>query len=442
MSEEAVPQAYQALQKAMKLTGEVSKREQGYIRALAKRYGEKPLKDRSKLDQDFAAAMKEVWQENPDDLDAATIYAEAVLDTAPWKYWEKDGQPKEGTREALKALEFVLAKNPSHPGANHYYIHAVEASPNPEKGLASAHRLLTLCPGAGHLVHMPSHIFLALGMYHDASQANEKAITADEGYITHCKVQGFYPTLYYSHNVHFLWYSLSMEGRSKYCLASGKKTEEVLAKADHGMAYVQWLKSTPVFGLVRFGKWDEILKREKPADGLFETAMWHYGRGIALVRKKQLEKAAAEAKELLDIAEGKVIECLQSPQFPAKSVTDVASAVLAAEVAGANGNTKKRIEFLEKAVAMQNALPYMEPPFWYFPTRQALGAASLEAGELAKAEMVYRKDLKKHPKNGWSLYGLMQCLRQAGRDIEADAVQQQFQQAWQYADVTLTASWF
>ncbi len=444
MPVEAIPQALDALQGALKNAPHVSKREQAYINALSKRYSGKPMPSRAPLDQAYADAMGKVHKAYPDDLDAATLFAEALMDTTPWDYWQKNGQPKAETREILKALEFVLAKNPDHPGANHYYIHAVEASPHPERGLPSAHRLKNLCPGAGHLVHMPAHIYLRMGMYHEASLANVRAIAADESYITQCRVQGFYPALYYSHNVHFLCYCLNMEGRSKECLEAGRKTTEVLHKHDvSDMPYMQWLKATPLFTLVRFGKWQDILVLKKPANkALFEKAMWHYARGMAFVRTNQEEKAESEAKHLHKLIESEGVTKLETPLFPGVSVIKIADTLLQAELAGLQDQPKKRIELLELAVHLQDELPYMEPPFWYFPVRQALGAALMEAGQADKAEAVYRQDLEKRPHNGWSLFGLLQSLRAQGKTKQATEIQRQFREAWQYSDVVLTSSWF
>ncbi len=444
MSKEEAAKAYKALQKAIQLAPKANQAEKDYIQALSKRYVAKPGKDRKKLDIAYANAMRKLWKKYPEDLDAATLFAEALMDITPWDYYTKEGKNKKWTGEIVSTLEYVLKRNPNHPGANHYYIHAVEASPNPERGLGPAMRLRTLCPDAGHLVHMPSHIFLRLGMYHDASNTNVHAIRADESYITQCKAQGFYPAIYYSHNVHFLWYCLSVEGRSKECIRAGRKTSAVLSKKNvQDMPFLQWLKATPTFALIRFGKWQEILDLAKPDRGAqFETAMYHYARGLAFTRLRKLAPAKKEMKLLQRIAKDKATEKLEMPIFPGASVVKLADLILQAEVNGLQGNHKDRIQGLTKAVEMQVSLPYMEPPFWYFPVRQLLGKALLEANELARAEKIYRQDLVKHPNNGWSLFGLLQTLRQQGKFIEAREVERQFQDAWKYADITLTTSCF
>lgn len=444
MMEDAVPKAWEALQKAVKLAPKASLKDQAFIRALSKRYVEKPEKDRSKLDLAYAEAMKEVHQKHPEDLDAATLFAESLMDTMPWDYYEKDGKPKPATEQVVAALESVLRRNPEHPGANHYYIHAVEASAHPERGLAPAYRLLDLCPGAGHLVHMPAHIFLRVGYYRQAAIANEKAVVADESYISQCKAQGFYPAVYYSHNYHFLWYALTLEGRGQESIAAARKTFHVPTDKDvHDIPILHWLKAVPVLSLARFGRWDEVLKEEGPMEcDLFELAMWRYARGLAFVRKKDAKQAQQEFDMLMKVVNDKKIEALELREFPGATLIRLASKLLSAEVTGLAGKSDESIKRFEEAVKMQDDIPYMEPPFWFYPIRQSLGAALLQAGKPERAEAVYREDLKQHPKNGWSLFGLLQALRAQGKTTEAEEVQRQFQEAWKGADVTLTGSVF
>ena len=432
------------MQKALKLAPKATAKEQAYIQALSKRYVAKPEKDRTKLDQAFADAMREVHKKYPDDLDAATLFAEALMDTTPWEYYTPEGKAKPATDEIVAVLEAVMQRDPNHAGANHLYIHAVEASPNPERGLGAAYRLGDLCPAAGHLVHMPAHIFLRVGDYRQAAVANEKAMAADESYITQCRAQGFYPAVYYSHNVHFLWYCLAMEGRARESIEAGRKTSHVIdPKALHDIPLLHWLKAVPVYALARFGKWDEILNVEEPeACDTFELAMWHYGRGLAFTRKKERKLAEQELGALHKIAADKQTEKLELKEFPGLSLIRLAEKTLSAELAFAAGKTDDGIKQFEEAVKLQDAIPYMEPPFWYYPIRQSLGAALLQAGRFERAEAVYREDLRRHPRNGWSLYGLLQALRAQGKTAEADDVQRQFQDAWKYADVTLTGSVF
>lgn len=442
MTDEAVPKAYGALKKAVELAPKASPKEQAYIRALEKRYAETPPKDRAPLDKAFADAMRQVAKSYPDDLDAAVLFAEALMDTMPWSYWTEDGQPKPETVEVLAALERVLQAAPNHPGACHYYVHAVEASPHPEKGLAAAHRLRDLVPGAGHLVHMPSHIYLRVGQYHEASACNERAVAADEAYIAKHNVKTLYAGMYYSHNLHFLSYSTALEGRSADSIRAARKADGVVPdEAAMHMPEGQWVKAAPVLALARFGQWGEVLREPEPAcDLAFTTAMWHHARGLALARAGKLDDAAREAAALEKLADGKEVAALETPHFPGASIVRLARAVLAAELAGARGERDTMLRGLEAAVGAQDKLPYMEPPYWYFPLRQRLGAALVEAGRFADAEKVYREDLRRNPENGWSLYGLLRCLRAQGKD--AADVDRRFREAWRYADVTLTASSF
>jgi tetratricopeptide (TPR) repeat protein len=442
MMEDAVPKAFEALQQARKRADRASPREQAYIDALGKRYTDQPVKDRAPLDRAYADAMREVCRRFPDDLDAATLFAEALMDTMPWNYWTKEGKPQPGTEELVATLEGVLRRNPDHAGANHYYIHAVEASTRPERGLAAAYRLGSLCPGAGHLVHMPSHIFLRLGYYHDAAVANERAIAADEGYISRCKAQGFYPANYYSHNAHFLWYVEATEGRGADALRAARKAAAIPSdKEAADMPHLQWIKSTPALALARFGRWDDVVAEPRPpGERRYEAAMAHYARGLAFARQRKTADADREAAELDRIAEAKETAALETPQFPGLSLIRLARAVLQAERDGLGGNTADRVKRLEEAVRLQDELAYMEPPYWYFPVRQLLGAALVEAGRTDQAVAAYREDLKQNPRNGWSLFGLLQCLRAHGKAAEAAEVQRQFQDVWKYADVTLTAS--
>ncbi len=445
MAEEAAPKAYEAVQLALKHAPKATAKEQAYVQALSKRYTAQAEKDRTPLDKAYADAMRQLAKAYPDDLDAATLFAESLMNLVPWNYWTPEGKPKPETEEVLAALESVLQRNPNHPGANHYYIHTVEASPNPERGLAAAHRLGELVPGAGHMVHMPSHIYLRVGDYHAASRANERAILVDEAYLAKHKVGGLYAMMYYPHNIHFLWYSASMEGRCRDALEAARKLGNLLAKADgHEMiVMIGWMRSAPMHALLRFGKWEEVLAiPEPPCESVLETAQWHYARGMAFLRTGRREQAEKELAALRKIAEDKETDKLELKDVPGASIVRIAHAVLAAETAGAKGDIEALVRGLREAVQKEDALPYMEPPFWYAPLRQSLGAILLQRGTFADAEAVYRHDLKKWPHNGWSLFGLMQCLRLQGRSAEAAEVERRFQEAWKFADVVLTSSRF
>jgi tetratricopeptide (TPR) repeat protein len=447
MSDAAVPEAFAALQKALELAPTASKVEQAYIQALAKRYAPKPVKDRTPLDQAYANAMRELSQRYPEDLDAVTLFAEALMDLSPWNYWTKDGQPTTYTNEIVATLESVMKRNPEHPGANHYYIHAVEASQTPERALPSAQRLEKLVPGAGHLVHMPAHIYWRVGRYHDAARINEHAIRADEAHIvggTRDKnAHSFYALAYYPHNIHFLFAAAQMEGRSDMALKAARKmVAKIPDQAYRDIPALEDFKPMPLFALARFGKWQAILQEPQPASELqYTTGIWHWARGLAYVRLGQPNKAIAQYEQLRKIAQTDAMKQLTLASFPkASTLLDIASHVLASELAGARGQTDEAISQLKKAVRIQDSLSYIEPPSWYYPVRHNLGYVLLVAGRAKEAEAVYREDLRQYPHNGWSLFGLAQSLRAQGKTKEAQAVQERFVEAWKYADITLAAS--
>jgi tetratricopeptide (TPR) repeat protein len=448
MSKEDNEAAWEALQQTLALKSKVTPQEQAYITALSKRYQAEFAEDRSALDKAYAAAMRDLVKEYPDDLDAQTLFAEALMDTMPWDYWLKDRSPKPETEEAIAALRYVIARNPDHPGANHFYIHAVEAGPTPELGLPAADRLGGFAPDAGHLVHMPSHIYIRVGQYHDATVANERAAKADRTYIRHCAAQGFYPGVYYPHNLHFLWYALMFEGRSTEAMRAANQAAQYANENYCGprktleaprLRHLPWMTSA------RFGRWDEVLKVPQPSatnDFLMDRALWHFARGLAFAASKQADAAVREQAEFTKLAHSDEAKKLDNPQFPATSVLGIAEHLLAGKVAGARGDQRAMIEHLEQAVAAEDAMPYMEPAYWPFPTRPTLGAALLQTGDAAKAEEVFRADLKIFPRNGWGLFGLEQSLRAQGRNQLADTVNRQLQETWKQADVTLDLAAF
>lgn len=442
MADAAVPKAWQALQQALKTKAKVSPCEQAYIDALARRYASEPVQDRAPLDQAYADAMREVARQYPDDPDAATLFAEALMDTMPWDYWTADKQAKPATEEVLAALRAVLRRDPRHPGANHFYIHAVEASPNPELGIPSADRLGHFAPGAGHLVHMPSHIYLRVGDYEQASAMNVNAVRADERYISQCKAQGFYPGAYYPHSLHFLWYTRGLEGRSRECIATAKKVGRYAVEGRCGVIEGPRLRHLPLLALARFGHWEEILKTPAMTEYKFDTAMWHYARGLALAATGQPEAAAQEHERLVRLAALAEIQAMNSPYLPATGILKVADRVLAGKVAGARQDLEAALQRLNEAVQAEGELPYMEPPFWYFPVRQSLGATLLRAQRPAEAEQVFRTDLDQNPRNGWSLQGLAQCLEKQNQTAAAKQVRREFDLAWKNADVPLNLEWY
>jgi tetratricopeptide (TPR) repeat protein len=440
--------AWAALRLAVANKSKASAKEQAFITALEKRYQPEHKEDRLALDKAFANAMREVARRYPDDLNAQVLFAESLMNTMPWDYWTRDRTPKPETEEILGALRFVMARDPNHPGANHFYIHAVEAGPNPEHGLPAADRLAHYAPAAGHLVHMPAHIYMRVGQYHDAIEANERAVKADRDYIRHCRALGFYPGAYYPHNIHFLWWAQLFEGRSKESLRTANQAASYALENYCGpkkAVEAPRLRFLPWLTLTRFGKWDEVLAIAQPPntnDFLVDRALWHFTRGLAFAAKKDTAAAEREQRALAAIAGSEEAKKLSSPVFPVTDTLAVSTYWLAGKVAGAKGDARAMIEQLEKATAAEDAIPYMEPSYWPIPVRPALGAAWLQSGNAAKAEEVFREDLRRWPRSGWSLFGLEQSLRRQGKTQQADDVRRQLVQAWKNADVELELAWF
>ena len=444
MPPDAEAQAYELIQKAVALKAKVSERERAYIDALAKRYSNEDKPDRKTIDRAYAEAARQLSERYPDDLDAATLYAEALMDLRPWNYWTKDGRPYPKTLEIVSVLESVLERNPNHPLGIHLYIHAVEAV-KPELAEAGADRLGKLAPGAGHLVHMPSHIYRRLGRYADASEANVQAIAADEDYITQCRAQGIYPLGYYPHNIHFLWDAASMEGRSEVAIDAARKVASKLsAEKLRELPMLNSFAVVPLFAYTRFGKWEEILQEPRPADDLlFLAGIWHYARGLAFTATGRLCAAATELESLDKIAADKSLQelALFSPNSGAP-IIKIAAEVLAGRLAAKRGETEKAIAHLHRAVLLEDALVYTKRADWHYPVRQSLGAVLLQADRAAEAETVYWEDLRRNPENGWSLFGLMKSLEAQGKTEQAEEIEQRFRKAWDRANVTLTASCF
>ncbi len=438
MGKKSVPTAYQAVQKAQQLASKASKVEQGYIQALSQRYSAQAVDKRQPLDRAYSQAMGKLSRQYPDDLDAATLFAESLMDLMPWSYWTEDGQPKPQTQEVINTLESVLKRNPNHPGAIHYYIHTVEASPHPERAEAGADRLRNLVPGSGHLVHMPSHIYLRIGRYHDAAIANQKAMKADEAFLADSQPKGIYSALYYPLNIHFFWSSASVEGRSSAAIAAARKlVAKVSPQQVKQMPGAEIFLPTPYFSLVQFGKWDEALTEPKPsAEFPYATAMWHYARGMAWAAKGRLDNAQREQSSLQNLLSSQGSK-IKTASFPAMSLIEIATHLLDAKIANLSNKSSQAISEYQAAVKIQDNLPYMEPPYWYYPVRQSLGAALLKLDQAKEAEAVYREDLRQHPHNGQSLYGLAQSLQAQGKQKAADEVQRQFKQAWSKADIQL-----
>lgn len=446
MEKDAVPQAWQALQKARQLSQRqpTRPREQALIQALAQRYRPQPVEDRKPLDLAYANAMRQVVQRYPEDLDTATLFAEALMDTMPWDYWQENGQLKPEAEEILQTLERVLKQNPNHPGANHLYIHAVEKE-RPELGLPAADRLMKLFPNAGHLVHMPSHIYIRTGRYHDAVLSNQKGVKADNAYLAQTEAQGIYPLAYKPHNHHFLWFAALMSGQSQIALEAAEQTANVdpklLGEGDLA-ASLQHYSTIPLFTLVRFNQWDQVLATPAPAQ-TYPKGIWHFARGMAFLGQKQPKLARQEFQRLQAIAADPTLKERKIWGFnTSASILDIATQVLAGELAVQEKRYEQAIAHLQTAVKLEDALVYTEPADWYQPTRQSLARILLKAGKAEAAEQVYRADLKIYPDNGWSLYGLAQSLTAQGKTQEAKAVQTRLQSAWRYADVPLTAMQF
>ncbi|MCI0420659.1 MAG: hypothetical protein L0312_15775 [Acidobacteria bacterium] len=446
MPPEAEPEANKLIQKALELKSNASPRERDYIDALAKRYSADAKPDRKALDQAYAIAMKNLSKRYPHDLDAATLYAEALMDLRPWNYWTRDGQPYAETPEIVSVLESVMKRNPNHPGACHFYIHAVEATKSPERAEAAADRLLKLMPGAGHMVHMPSHIYFRVGRYADASKINSQASAVDEEYIAQCRAQGIYPLAYYPHNLHFLYSAASFEGNSELAILAAEKVAAAIPNhALKDFPMLQGFLAVPELTLARFGRWEQILKLPAPAhDTLFLKGIRHYVRGTALAATGRLEEASRDLEALKGVVADKALD--QTPasfsKNSARAILSIAPEVLAGELAARQGKLQEAVAHLETGVRFEDALVYIEPPDWYLPARQVLGAVLLQAGRAAEAEVVYWEDLRRYPHNGWSLFGLAQSLRAQGKNEEAAMAEQRFQKAWAQADVTLSASRF
>ncbi|NNC37374.1 MAG: tetratricopeptide repeat protein [Acidimicrobiales bacterium] len=442
MSDDDRRSAFKAISKAQDLIESASPREKRLIEALAKRYNGDPSTDRTSLDIAYANAMGAYVNEHPNDNDAAAIYAEAWMNTMPWDYWSENGEPKPETVKVISALEGILERAPNHPLALHLYIHAVEASSDPGRAEDEADRLTNLVPGSGHLVHMPAHIFWRVGRYDDAAKANIRAAAVDEEYIAACNAQGFYPALYYPHNIHFLWAAASMSGQSKMAIESAfKVADNVRLEQIEAFPTVEFFKTIPILAQTQFGKWDDIIASTKPPENLdYSNAIWHYARGVAFTRKGDMEAAAHERAALAQVKDSVQISFLDSADYPASVLLNIADSLLQGEISMASENFKGAIGNFERAVNLQDGLPYMEPPFWYYPTRQSLGEAYLAAKKFDKAEATYRADLKDYPRNGWSMYGLVQSLKAQGKTEEATAVQAKFDTIWSKADIKIDSS--
>lgn len=434
---ERMKAAYEAIQKALALSAQGPEHERAYIIALAKRFTLDPQPDPKRLSREYKDAMKELAHRYPDDLDAGVLYADSLMNLNPWQLWTKDGKPAPGTEEIIAVLENVLKRDPNHLGANHLYIHAVEASPSPERALPSAQRLGTLAPAAGHLVHMPGHIYIRTGDYEASAKANEAAAEADRAYIHDTGARGMYTAMYYSHNLHFLVESYGRMGSYREALRSAEQLSEHARLHLKDMPMVESFLPSTIFIKLRFAHWDEALHMAAPERSLVMTnAIWHFARGVAFAATGRVSEAQKEKKIFLDIAKG-IPNDAQFGLNSLSSVLKIAEHVLDARIAWAQGNKAAAIAFWRQAVGAQDALNYDEPPGWYYPVRESLGAALLQSGSLAESEQIFRDDLKMNPRNGRSLFGLMESLKAQGKTVAASLVEREFERAWKNADAKL-----
>ena len=426
---------YDAVQKAVEGASKASAPEQDYIRALAKRYPSSNAKsDWKQLHLDYSNAMREVVKKYPDDLDATTMFAESLMMLRPWQLWTLDGKPAPGTLELVEVLESVLKRNPDHPGANHFYIHAVEASPNLERAIPSATRLMTLVPGAGHLVHMPGHIFLQTGDYDLAAKTNVNAAAADKAFVQRTGATGIYPLMYWTHNIHFIAYARAQQGRYDEAKQAAREMVQNVGDADLQMQMLEGFHLYPLMVDLRFHRWDEILMAPAPSpERKLHRAFWQYARAMALAGQGKPNEAAAERKQYESLRMAIPAESQYLLNNKSSDVLALAAATLDAQLAWARGEKEKSIEEWRRAVEIESKIQYDEPPAWFYPVRQSLAATLLRNGRAKEAESVFREAIQTRPRDGRLLFGLWQSLREQKRDNEAALVKQQFDAAWKEA---------
>lgn len=438
--------AYDAIQKAVKFSAGTTPKEKALIKAMSARYVKEPVEDRHLLDSAYMVEMKTVRLKYPDDADIAAMYTESLMDMHPWDMYDKEGNPRPWVDEIVQAIEFAIKVNPKHPGGHHYYMHVVEASNSPERALPSCKVMDDgLVPNAGHLVHMPSHIYINTGDYHKGTVANIKAVQVDSNYVTQCHAQGAYPLVYYPHNYHFLTACATLEGDSKWAIKAANKMAE---QTNHtGMMVgplvtLQHFNSIPYFVKVKFAKWQDILS-EGPPDSLllYPTGVYHYAQGMAYVGTENFEKAQAELSALKLIAKEDTLQKMTIWAFNSMfQILDIAQKVLEGELLAKQGQYDESIRLLREAIVLEDQLQYQEPPDWFFSVRHHLGAVLLEAGKPAEAITIYEEDLKTFPKNGWALSGLKKAYQDTKQDAKVADVDSKLKEAWAHADVKLNSS--
>jgi tetratricopeptide (TPR) repeat protein len=434
MQEDAIAPAFAAVQKAKALAAKAGPREQALIAALALRYSSDPKVARAPFDAAYAAEMAKVVAQFPDDDEIATLYAEAVMDLSPWDYWKPGGQePNPQSTPIVPTLERVLARNPNHPGAIHFYIHAVEASDRPKRAEPYADRLRGTIPGAGHLVHMPSHIYYRVGRYLDALEDNKTAVKVDEQYLADTNApMGVYRLGYYPHNVHFVMAAAQMAGDGQTVIAAAEKLRELIPdEAARGIAMVQPVKAAPYFAHALFSSPEIIIALPDPGDTIpYVKAMWLYARGVALAARRDFASAAAAADAIGTLEHTADFKLLKESNIPAQDVLRIAQTLILARVAQAKGDTSIAIAQFEKAAALQDALPYTEPPYWYYPIRQSLAAALLQAGRFDEAEQQFQRALARAPANAWSYFGLAELYKARGNTAAANQAEADLARTW------------
>jgi tetratricopeptide (TPR) repeat protein len=442
MDPENEPKAHELVRKALAMKARATPRERAYIDALATRYTGK-AEDRQNADRAYADAMRKLVAQYPGDLDARTLYAEALMDTRPWNYWTRDGQPYDDTREVEAALMHVLSKHKNHPGALHLWIHLWEATDTPERAEAEADRLLPLMPGAGHIVHMPAHIYQRVGRFQDVIDANILAAKADEDYIAQCRAQGLYPLGYYPHNLHFIWMGATATGQSKLAMESATKLAGAIPHdALNTVPILQGFVVVPYWTMVRFEKWDEILADKGPQhDTPFTRGVWRYARAMALTAKGQLPEAERELEQLRGIlADPSLNGQVTFSSNSGTAILRIAPEVVAGLIAAGRKDWDRATLHLDRAVRYEDTLIYQEPHDWHAPVRNTLGNVLLAAGRPDEAEAVFWEDLKKFPENGWSLLGLMNALKAQKKGGEAALIERRFAKAWAKADFKRTTT--
>ena len=442
MDAEAEPKAFALAQKAVQMKAKASPRERAYIDALAVRYTGR-TEDRAGADRAYVAAMRKLAEAYPEDLDARTLYAEALMDLRPWNYWTRDGMAYEETTQVQAALEQVLAAHRNHPGALHLWVHLWEATDTPERAEAEADRLLPLMPGAGHIVHMPAHIYQRVGRHADVIRVNQQAAQADEDYIAQCKAQGLYPLAYYPHNLHFIWMGATASGQRGLALDSATRLANAVPQEALGQVPIlQGFLVVPYWAMVRFGEWDRILADRGPRhETAFTRGVWRFARAMAFTAGGKLVEAEQELAELKALVGDPSLKGQTTfSSNTGAAILRIAPEVVAGEIAAKRKDWDAAVLHLDRAVRYEDALIYQEPPDWPAPVRQNLAAVLMAAGRPDEAEAVLWEDLKKNPANGWSLSALAAALKAQGKDDEAALAEARFKKAWLDADARPASS--